>query len=87
LELARDVDFDLVLTDVRMPGLDGYELTRELRSMDRYRQVPIMMVSTLDEKIDKERGFSAGADEYIEKPFGEDQLIERARDLLSDMAQ
>lgn len=86
LSQVRQVEYDLVSTDVRMPGINGYELTRKLRSMDSYRDVPIVMVSTLDEEIDKERGFTAGADEYVEKPFNEEQLTEVVRSLLADFS-
>jgi two-component system chemotaxis sensor kinase CheA len=86
LSQARQQEYDLVSTDVRMPVINGYELTRKLRSMDSYRDVPIVMVSTLDEEIDKERGFTAGTDEYVEKPFNEEQLTAVVRSLLDDFS-
>src|SRR5262249_5175578 len=57
LELCKQRHFDLVSTDVMMPRMDGYELTRVLRAMPDYRDVPIVMVTSRGERIDKVRGF------------------------------
>ena len=71
LELAeRDAaGFDLVSTDVMMPNLDGYELTRALRQHPRHRDVPLIMVTSKGEHLDRVRGFDAGVDEYMTKPL------------------
>jgi CheY-like chemotaxis protein len=68
LERARAERFDLISTDIMMPRMDGYELTRELRATREYRNVPIVMVSSRAERIDRVRGFDAGVDEYVTKP-------------------
>lgn len=68
LELAMKRRFDLVSTDIMMPHMDGYELTKNLRRLPQYKRVPILMVTSKSEKIDKVRGFDAGADDYITKP-------------------
>ncbi|MCS6916023.1 MAG: response regulator [Myxococcales bacterium] len=60
--------FDLVSTDVTMPHLDGYELTRRLRAQQRHRDVPILMLTARTEPLDRVRGFDAGVDEYLTKP-------------------
>ena len=65
LALARRESFDLVSTDVLMPGLDGFELTRALRQEPRYQKVPIVIVTSKDTRIDALRGFDAGADAYL----------------------
>jgi len=75
LELCRERQFDLVSTDVMMPRMDGYELTRALRALPAYRDVPIVMVTSRGERIDKVRGFDAGVDEYITKPHDRQQLL------------
>ncbi len=67
--------FDAVSTDVMMPNLDGYELTRRLRAMARYRAVPIVMVTARGERIDRVRGFDAGVDEYITKPLEHGEIL------------
>jgi two-component system chemotaxis sensor kinase CheA len=82
LELARARRFDLVSTDVVMPRLDGYELTRALRAMPEYASVPIVMVTSMGERIDRVRGFDAGVDEYITKPHDRTQLLRVVRKLL-----
>ncbi|HJZ85400.1 MAG TPA: response regulator [Polyangia bacterium] len=75
LELASRTRFDLVSTDVAMPNLDGYELTRRLRARPDYRHVPILMVTARAERIDRVRGFDAGVDEYIVKPLDRAELL------------
>ncbi len=82
LELARGRRFDLVSTDVVMPRMDGYELTRALRAMPEYASVPIVMVTSMGERIDRVRGFDAGIDEYITKPHDRTQLLRVVRRLL-----
>jgi two-component system chemotaxis sensor kinase CheA len=77
LEQAQKAQFDLVSTDIMMPRMDGYELTRALRAEGRHRDTPIVMVTSRGEKIDRVRGFDAGVDEYITKPHDR-QLLLRA---------
>ncbi|HEY7956607.1 MAG TPA: response regulator [Polyangia bacterium] len=71
--------FDLISTDVMMPGKDGYELTRALRADPRHKDVPIVMVTSRSEHLDRVRGFDAGVDEYLVKPLDQGEL-ERAID-------
>jgi two-component system chemotaxis sensor kinase CheA len=76
LELAERADgFDLVSTDVIMPVVDGYELTRRLRAHPRHKDVPIVMVTSRSEHIDRVRGFDAGVDEYLTKPLDSGELV------------
>jgi chemotaxis protein histidine kinase CheA/ActR/RegA family two-component response regulator len=82
LELARSKRFDLVSTDVVMPRMDGYELTRALRATAEYANVPIVMVTSRGERIDRVRGFDAGVDEYITKPHDRQVLLRVVRKLL-----
>jgi two-component system chemotaxis sensor kinase CheA len=86
LELARTRRFDLVSTDVVMPKLDGYELTRTLRATPEYADVPIVMVTSMGERIDRVRGFDAGVDEYITKPHDRAMLLRVVRKLLGHAA-
>ena len=58
-----------------MPRMDGYELTRALRQPPRHRDVPIVMVTSRGEHIDRVRGFDAGVDEYITKPLDSAELV------------
>jgi two-component system chemotaxis sensor kinase CheA len=82
LELAKQRRYDLVSTDVVMPRMDGYELTRALRAMPEYAETPIVMVTSMGERIDRVRGFDAGVDEYITKPHDRTQLLKAVRKLL-----
>ena len=60
---------DLVLLDIMMPDLDGYEVCRRIRAMPQAREVPVMFLSALDEATDKARGFEVGGNDYLSKPF------------------
>jgi two-component system chemotaxis sensor kinase CheA len=82
LEQAKRQVFDLVSTDVMMPRMDGYDLTRALRAMPTYKDVPIVMVTSKGERIDRVRGFDAGVDEYITKPHDRQLLVRAIRKLL-----
>jgi DNA-binding response OmpR family regulator len=75
LQWAHGGDFDLISTDVMMPNLDGYELTRALRAGEKHKNTPIVMVTSRGEKIDRVRGFDAGVDEYITKPHDRQELL------------
>jgi chemotaxis protein histidine kinase CheA len=76
LELAAQSSFQIVSTDVVMPRLDGYELTRLLRQMPAYRDVPIIMISSKSDEVDRRAGFDAGVDHYVAKPVERSVLLE-----------
>ncbi|WP_163970455.1 response regulator transcription factor [Oceanobacillus halotolerans] len=71
--------YDLVLLDIMMPEMDGWELCQEIRKLS---DVPIIMVTAREEKEDVIKGLKLGADDYITKPFNEDELIARMEALL-----
>jgi two-component system chemotaxis response regulator CheY len=75
LELARQSSFDLVLSDVNMPVMDGIELIRALRSEANYRHTPILMLTTEAGPDRKKEGKEAGATGWIVKPFDPAQLV------------
>jgi two-component system chemotaxis sensor kinase CheA len=75
LQLAREQRFDAISSDVMMPKMDGYELVRALRQEPNYRQVPIVMVTSKDARIDAMKGYDAGADAYLAKPTEADELV------------
>jgi DNA-binding response OmpR family regulator len=77
LEAARDFEPDLVLLDLMLPGIDGYEIAEKLRETDK--EVAIIMVTALDTERDKVRGLDAGADDYLTKPFSMEELLARVR--------
>ncbi|MDO5146311.1 MAG: response regulator transcription factor [Eubacteriales bacterium] len=76
--LQRDVD--LVIAELDLEGLNGFELCRELRSR---RDIPIIIVSSRKEEIDKVRALGVGADDYVTKPFGPNELVARVKAHLS----
>ena len=65
---------DLIISDIRMPGMDGYQLVRNLRSNARTRLVPIIFLTAKDETADRIEGFRMGVDAYITKPFDSEEL-------------
>jgi len=79
---ALSGDFDAVLTDIEMPGMDGFTLTERLREDERYRDTPIIMVTSRQKEEDKRRGIKVGADAYIVKgDFEQGNLVETLRRL------
>ena len=82
-EKTRGTLYDLVITDVEMPRLDGFSLTRRLRDDEQYLNVPIIIVTSLEKEEDKKRGISVGASAYIVKgAFDQSNLIETVRNLI-----
>ena len=77
LEAARLQVPDLILLDILMPGMDGYEVCRRLKADDRMRDVPVLFLSALDEAEDKVKAFAAGGVDYITKPFQVDEVVAR----------
>jgi len=75
LDLAKRQKFDLVLSDVNMPRMDGIALTRELRSLPMFKFVPILMLTTEGGMNKKQEGKAAGATGWIIKPFNPEQLL------------
>ncbi len=67
LSRLGEESFDCVVTDIEMPGMDGFELTAQLRGMEHFAQLPIIVVSTRDRPEDRLRGLKAGADAYLTK--------------------
>jgi DNA-binding response OmpR family regulator len=73
---------DLILLDVVMPGLDGFSTCRELRLRAETRQTPVIMVTTKDEEIDVETGYSSGCTDYVYKPVDQLELLAKVESWL-----
>ena len=86
LQIAARTPPDLVLLDIMMPGLDGYEVCRRMRQMPETAEVPIMFLSSLEEVQNKTRGFEVGANDYLTKPFEMLEVKARVRSLLKAKA-
>ena len=76
LELALSDDFNLVILDLMLPGVDGFEICRKVREE---KNTPIIMVSAKKDDIDKIRGLGLGADDYMTKPFSPSELVARVK--------
>ena len=73
---------DLILLDVMMPGIDGFEVTRRVRQDDKNRQLPIILITALMEPEDRIKGIEAGCDDFISKPVDKMELLARVKSLL-----
>lgn len=80
LSLTREWEPDLVILDLMLPGLDGYQVLRSMRADGR--KTPVLILSARGEEADKVRGFQLDADQYVTKPFGLIELLERVKSLL-----
>ncbi|MBQ4416117.1 MAG: response regulator transcription factor [Butyrivibrio sp.] len=76
MKLALKEDFDLIILDLMLPGMDGFEVCKHVREK---KDVPILMVSAKKDDIDKIRGLGLGADDYITKPFSPSELVARVK--------
>lgn len=76
LEIALAEEFDLVILDLMLPGMDGFEVCRKIREK---KNIPILMVSAKKDDIDKIRGLGLGADDYMTKPFSPSELVARVK--------
>ncbi len=83
LEKARSEKPDLIILDVMLPKLSGYEVCRQLKQDTRYQKIPIIMLTALAHESDEEFGFEVGTDAYIRKPFRAQQLLEKIKELIS----
>jgi DNA-binding response OmpR family regulator len=74
---------DLAVLDVMMPGLNGYEVTRRLREDEATRAIPVILLTARVQDADVSRGFEAGADDYLRKPFSPQELRSRVQAILA----
>jgi two-component system cell cycle response regulator len=81
LEICEDGRCDIVLLDVMMPGMDGFEVCRRLKAGPRTTHLPVVLVTALDQPADRVKGLSAGADDFVTKPIDEVHLLARVRSL------
>jgi DNA-binding NarL/FixJ family response regulator len=74
---------DLIVSDIRMPGMDGYQMARQIRASSRTALVPIVFLTAKDETVDRIEGFRSGVDAYLTKPFEPDELLAVITNILS----
>ena len=82
LEKANAEHPDLIVLDIMMPKLDGYETCKMLKSNDETKNIPVILLSAKGRNVDQKVGFEVGADDYITKPFSPRKLVERINTLL-----
>ena len=75
---------DLVILDLRLPDMSGYEVCRQLRAMASPWELPVLMLTALDQPVDQLRGFAFGADAYMTKPFDAAELVKTIELLLGE---
>ena len=83
LNQARKENPDLIILDLMLPKLDGYKVCRLLKFDERYKHIPILMLTAKIQEKDKTLGMETGADEYITKPFEMDYLMEKVKAYLN----
>lgn len=74
VRMCKDNDYDIILMDVMMPGLDGFSAVKEIR---KFKDIPVIMLSARGEEYDKLFGFEVGADDYVTKPFSPKEIMAR----------
>jgi DNA-binding response OmpR family regulator len=82
LRLARERQPDLAVLDVMMPKLTGYDVTRALRAEDATARLPVILLTARVQEADVARGYEAGADDYVKKPFSPQELRARVQSVL-----
>ncbi|MBY5362404.1 PleD family two-component system response regulator [Rhizobium leguminosarum] len=82
LAICERNQVDLILLDIMMPGIDGFEVCERLKASQKTAHIPVVMVTALDQPTDRVRGLKAGADDFLTKPVNDLQLISRVKSLL-----
>lgn len=82
LNLAREISPDLIILDVMMPKINGYKVSRFLKFDEKYKNIPILMLTARSQEEDKAIGEETGADEYITKPFDVDVVVQKVKSYL-----
>jgi DNA-binding response OmpR family regulator len=83
LAAAQEHRPDLAVLDVMMPGLNGYEVTQRLRAEEPTRDIPVILLTARVQEADVNRGFEAGADDYLRKPFSPQELRSRVQAIIA----
>jgi two-component system alkaline phosphatase synthesis response regulator PhoP len=87
LEKATESKPDLIVLDIMMPKMDGYETCKALKADDRTKDIPIILLSAKGRNVDMQTGYDVGADEYITKPFSPRKLVERINSILGQTSR
>src|SRR5208337_2063928 len=82
LDKIRTEHIDLILLDIMMPEMDGFEVCKEIKWNKKYRNIPVIMITALTAKQDRIKGIEAGAEEFLSKPFDDTEVMARIKMLL-----
>lgn len=83
VEIAEEFRPDLILLDIMMPRMDGYEVCQRLRAMPALRDVAIVMLTAKGREVEREKGLALGADLYITKPFSTREVVRKVKEILA----
>ena len=86
LEMTRKEQPDLVLLDVRMPRMSGYQVCKEIKANSEISHIPVVFLSAKGQEVEIKTGFETGAVDYILKPFAPDQLLKRLDEILTNLS-
>lgn len=84
LEKVKNEKPDLIVLDLMLPGIDGYEVCEQIKTDAKYKHIPIIMFTARTGEEDKRRGYAAGTDDYITKPFDAYMMVEKIREFLKE---
>lgn len=87
LEFLKKCKPDIIISDIEMPEMDGYEFCKAIKNSTHLEHIPVMILSSLDSNLDIDRGFEAGANDYLTKPINNDELVSRIQNLLQKNAR
>ncbi|GAA0786779.1 response regulator transcription factor [Marinobacterium sediminicola] len=87
LELIHQQCPDLLLLDISLPGMSGFDLLERLRAAEATRKLPVVMLTAHGREVEKEKGMALGANDYVTKPFSTRELVSRVQALLADTQQ
>ncbi len=82
IDILKDENVDLIILDLMLPGIDGLSLCKKIKSDERFKKLPIIMLTARTEEIDRVVGLEMGADDYVSKPFSMRELIARVKAVL-----
>ena len=80
-----DHEFEMIILDVMMPGINGFDLCKKLKDDDRTFHIPVLMLTAKAEMADKLKGYFSGAFDYVVKPFDREELLQKINDLFEDV--
>lgn len=86
LQSVAETPPDLILLDISLPGISGFDVLEQLRGDPRHARLPIIMLTAHGREVEREKGLALGADDYVTKPFSTQALVEKVKSLLGEDA-